>query len=160
MCVILPGMKRLRLWKDSREVDPRAQRCTGSVSPPIVTLPVWVYSCTPGGSWMQGRWRLWVSQMMSILSWSTKGMPMVSLASLKASSICPISCSVSSTPRVQRRQCCASCLEVSLPVSCSSVRPLMPCCCSSSLLFASLSRATSPSSQTKMQAESFAMNRP
>ncbi len=37
---------------------------------------------------------------------------------------------------------------------------VMPCRCSSSLLFASLRRATSPSSHTKMQAESFAMNRP
>lgn len=61
----------------------------------MVTWPVLVYSCSPGGSWMQLTWRRWVLQMPSNLSWFSSRMPMVSLAALKWSRVSSMRRSVS-----------------------------------------------------------------
>ncbi|KAJ7983992.1 hypothetical protein DPEC_G00368090 [Dallia pectoralis] len=54
---------------------------------------------------MQVTCRLWVCQMTFILSRSRRGIPMVSVAFIRHSRSSPMRRSVSSAPRVCRRQC-------------------------------------------------------
>lgn len=88
------------------------------MTPFLVTCPVFLYSCTPGGSWMHSKWSCWVRQISCILCWSRSLMPMVSVAPMKSISSFSMSCLVFWAPRVRRRQCFASSLVVgSQPVA-------------------------------------------
>lgn len=57
-------------WNNSRDVVPHAQRYKGRMTPPLVTSPTFLYSCTSGGSWMHSMWHCWVRKISCILSWS------------------------------------------------------------------------------------------
>ena len=146
-------------WKDSRDVDPRAQCRVGSLTPPLSKCPVRVYSGMLGGSWMQGRWCCSTSQISRISSLK-RGTPSVSVEEDRAKRRLSIRCVVSSGPLVLRLQCLNSSLEVRASFTAVLDGLGIPAIRSSSIL-ALMRRSTSCSPHNmNMQLESCDMNIP
>ena len=158
----LPGMKlHWCRWKLSREEDPQPHlRTSRALSPFCDFDPIFVYSWTPGESWMQGKCFCCTSHTRAMLSWFMRRKPVVSVSSHIESSSFWIRLRVSSTPRVFRRQCLASSLLLMLDNTWVSVGTWPWCFFLSSDLLASLRCPTSSLSHSKMQLDNFEQNVP
>ena len=145
-------------WKDSRDVDPLAQRYLVKMTPPFVAVvPALVYSCTPGTSWMHLMWRFCTHQMCSIRTLSSSGtMRSPPFAPPRVRNSRSMRVMVVSSPRVVRRQYwLSSALLICLSTrrSVISVTPSCLSCCR----FACRSRVRSPASHSKMHADRLPM---
>ena len=109
---------------------------TGSSTPPFVTTPVFVYSCTSSGSWIHVMCFSWDSQISQIRSASKSGTPRVShpCSPWNVSSKSWISWVVSFIPRVFLRQWVASSFLLICLITSSSLGSFTPLLVSSQCL--------------------------